>query len=541
MRSHHSPIISQHRNSIMTEIDILSVGPDCDSMLESNVPPIPSLTLRAFLEEAGRAIRQTLPPEAWVEAVVLDVRQKRNGLSLELVEPNVESTANSACLRAFVGISAIAAIENNIGLTLDCDVLKGAHARLRIKPTFHMHYHLQGNVTGLDPAMADSLIAKRIQSIRRQLADEGILRAQSSLPPPPDITQIAVIHPERSAGWADLHGELRRLEDLGLLEVLSLPATFEGPNAAATLQHSLASAAMRAQQGTLDLVLIVRGGGAAAGLATLTNLNIARAICKMPVPVVTGIGHASDHSLLDEVAWRAADTPSKALGLLKALLRQSAEGAIASHRTIVNSLDRMLEQTLRPQLSADRAAVLHTFQRITAEGNESLRDLWFAVQQHLLCFRSDLDHIDHDLRREASGLLSMACGLPPRIGHEADDAYGAVVAGSQSRWRAFAANGPGLQPSLDVAETFLTRQANELARLLTHLEIAARRKLSAEFDRLTQMSGAIDAIGIDSTLARGFTLPLDKDRRIIRTADALQSLASFELLFRDGSVACRPA
>ena len=94
---------------------------------------------------------------------------------------------------------------------------------------------------------------------------------------------------------------------------------------------------------------------------------------------------------------------------------------------------------------------------------------------------------------------------------------------------------------LDVAETLLTRQTNELDRLLTHVEIAARRRLSGELDRLTQMSCAIDAIGIDGTLARGFTLPLDKDRRIIRTANALQSLASFELLFRDGSVACRPA
>jgi exodeoxyribonuclease VII large subunit len=317
----------------MTEIDVSSVGIDCDSMVEPNIPAVPNMTLRAFVEEAGRAIRQTLPREAWVDAVVLDARETRHGLSLELVEPNVENIANSAFLRAFLAKSEIAAIQNDIGLELDRDALKGAHALLRIAPSFHRRYHLQGKVNGVDPTLVESLIAKRTQAIRRLLADEGILRAQSALPPPAEITQIAVIHPENSAGWADLQAELRRLEDAGLLEVHSFPATFEGPRAAATLIQALADAATRARQRGLDLVLIVRGGGAKAGLADLANLGIARAICRMPVPVVTGLGHASDRSFLDEVAWRAADTPSKALGLVKSILRQRAEGARTSHKS----------------------------------------------------------------------------------------------------------------------------------------------------------------------------------------------------------------
>jgi exonuclease VII large subunit len=98
-----------------------------------------------------------------------------------------------------------------------------------------------------------------------------------------------------------------------------------------------------------------------------------------------------------------------------------------------------------------------------------------------------------------------------------------------------------LQPSLDATEAFLTRQAKELERLLTQVEIGARRRLSDEFNRIVQQSNAVAAVGLEGTLARGFALPLDPERRIIKTADALRSLHSFELLFRDGSVACRPA
>jgi exodeoxyribonuclease VII large subunit len=524
----------------MTEIDVSSVGIDCDSMVEPNIPAVPNMTLRAFVEEAGRAIRQTLPREAWVDAVVLDARETRHGLSLELVEPNVENIANSAFLRAFLAKSEIAAIQNDIGLELDRDALKGAHALLRIAPSFHRRYHLQGKVNGVDPTLVESLIAKRTQAIRRLLADEGILRAQSALPPPAEITQIAVIHPENSAGWADLQAELRRLEDAGLLEVHSFPATFEGPRAAATLIQALADAATRARQRGLDLVLIVRGGGAKAGLADLANLGIARAICRMPVPVVTGLGHASDRSFLDEVAWRAADTPSKALGLVKSILRQRAEGARTSHKSIVTILDRMLEQNLRLKLSAERAAVVHAFQQKVSSGSEQLRELWFAVQEHLLRFHSDLEHIEDDLRREVASLLSSAGALPSRIGPQAGRLYGTILGGSQVRWRVLAAGSPVLQPSLDATEAFLTRQAKELERLLTLVEIGARRRLSDEFNRLMQQSNAVAAVGLEGTLARGFALPLDPERRIIKTADALRSLHSFELLFRDGSVACRP-
>ena len=524
----------------MTTITQSIAGIDADADQDIGVTPIPSLSLRAFVEEAGRAIRQTLPQEAWVDAVVLDAKPSKHGLSLELVEPGVENAANSAFLRAFISTRAIPAIENEIGFTLDCDLLKGTHARLLITPSFHIRYHLQGKVTALDPALAESLIVKRIRQIRDQLAAEGILDAQKRFRIPADITQIAVIHPDQSAGWADIRTELEHLESLGILAVHSFAATFEGPQASASLRTALADILTRSQKIPFDLVLIIRGGGASAGLAALADLGIARQICRMPVPVVTGLGHASDHSFLDEVAWRSTDTSSKALHLVKSMLLQRADEAIASREYILGTLDRTLEQIFRPQLSSKLTELQHGFERLLSARREALRDSWFSVNEHLLRFRADLDHIDLGLRTEAGDLLMRACGLPDLVGAAAEELYGNVVIGCRNRWQALAGTPPKLSPAVEGFECLLNQQSKDLARLIDQVEIGTRRWLSAEHDRLEQTARDVDALGIDQTLTRGFVLPLDDERRIIRTAGAASQAKNFELLFCDGSVACRP-
>jgi hypothetical protein len=127
----------------MTTPDMMSDATGRASSNEAAAAPIPSLSLRDYLQEAGRAIRQTLPPEAWVDANVLKVKATPYGLSLELVEPNAENTSNAARLRAFIGKSAVHSIQDQIGLSLDCELLTGVHARLRIAPKFDVSSSLR--------------------------------------------------------------------------------------------------------------------------------------------------------------------------------------------------------------------------------------------------------------------------------------------------------------------------------------------------------------------------------------------------------------
>jgi exodeoxyribonuclease VII large subunit len=286
-------------------------------------------------------------------------------------------------------------------------------------------------------------------------------------------------------------------------------------------------------------VLVVRGG-ASAGLGALTNVSIARAICQMPVPVITGLGHAHDQSILDEVAWRSADTPSKALQLVKSLMRRRAEAAYESYLASVNHIDRLLEQFFRPRLIAKETELRHAFEITFAKHRDQLRDTWFGVQGHLLSLRSELKYVAGSLDKEAQSLLTRAGALPQKIGREAHQLYAAIGQGAQTRYAVLAAKRPSIQTSAALAESLLARQAQDLERLFSLIEIAARRRLAKEGDRLGQKLQSLDALGIEGTLGRGFVLPLDANRHIVRSADTARAMASIELLFCDGTVACRP-
>ena len=160
-------------------------------------------------------------------------------------------------------------------------------------------------------------MALRLEMIRKTLRDENLYDAQQRVPAP--VTLVAVIHPDRSAGWADVRTKLERLQDRGNLRDTSFPVPFEGRKAAWAIADALAQ--IGGGNAPPDVIPVIRGGGA-AGLACLADLALARAICRCRVPIVAGIGHASDRTIRDDSAWRAADTPSKALGTIKVVLRR---------------------------------------------------------------------------------------------------------------------------------------------------------------------------------------------------------------------------
>ncbi len=114
-----------------------------------------------------------------------------------------------------------------------------------------------------------------------------------------------------------------------------------------------------------------------------------------------------------------------------------------------------------------------------------------------------------------------------------------IAQGARGRWNVLATKRPSPRTSADLAESLIARQVHDLERLFSTIEIAARRRLSDEGGRLGHVRLGLDALGIDATLARGFALPLDAERRIIRSAEAARATESFELIFRDGTVACR--
>lgn len=504
---------------------------------------VPSMTLGEYLAKAGSVLRTGIP-KAWVEAVVLDARTTNVGLSIELTEPTFSEShdGRSAArregrLRGLIWTKTKAAIEASIAVSLDPALLKGAFIKVLIETDFHPRYHLEGKVLALDPAVVQGLVQRRIELIRQQLREQGHWGRQRNLSAPTDVTSIAVIHPDRSAGWADVQGELEKLQAQGILSLQSYPVPFEGNRAANGITDALGMISTAALP---DLVMIVRGGGAASGLAELANLALARAVCVCPVPIVTGIGHASDRSILDDCAWRAADTPSKALGLVKTILRQHCIAGCEAKCAIVATTAFTIATTLEPLLRNGRDALIEATGKITAEQLGRCRDLAHGIERFLIAFRGTLDLSQAQLERVAADLVATTPTVPRRAGLELATLHAGLLHAASRRL-------PGQETLLARAQTasglvaaFVARQESTLRTALAAMESAMRRRLGVEAARLAAAGEAVRALDLDVAFSRGFVLPLDNERRIIRSAVAAQSALGFELLFVDGQVRVRP-
>lgn len=120
-----------------------------------------------------------------------------------------------------------------------------------------------------------------------------------------------MVAPSGAAGLGDFARDTNAAAAAGLLEQRHYTATFQGPDAEASVAKAIAQAVADHAYRPFDALIIIRGGGSALDLAWMDALAIARAVATAPLPVFVGIGHERDRGILDEVAHASFDTPSK--------------------------------------------------------------------------------------------------------------------------------------------------------------------------------------------------------------------------------------
>ncbi|SCZ12716.1 exodeoxyribonuclease VII large subunit [Microvirga guangxiensis] len=472
--------------------------------------PIPRWGLRQFTTEAREAIRAALPDEVWVEATILSVAQASSGYTLDLIEPDSQNFSTSAQLRGYLPSAVAEQLVAATGEPLEVTAVRGSNAWVRIRPTFHPSRHLQAAISDLEPVPALGILDQVREETRLRLIEDGVFCRQRQLPEPIDILRIGIIHPERSAGYADVRCELERMERTGIATSVSFPASFEGSRT----RHSLCAALKQARDVALgeglDVLLVVRGGGHSVGLASLVFEDVARLICTFPVPVITGLGHATDHTLLDEIAWRSADTPSKAIGLVLDLIRSRAEQVMIDYRVIRKVVDNCLSQqaqhlkSLREQLLRSGATCLQE-QEHQIEGGQQ------AAITCRVFLRSRLDANRQDLERLFRELIGVSHGFCHSFGQDA---------------------GP-----IGLFQLSLEREGRELERMKCEITCLLKHALEQADLTLQGLHREIRAFSIEGTLERGFALALDQNCCPIRHLSQLSSAVT--LMIAGGSVHVR--
>lgn len=278
------------------------------------------LTLTELCALIGEALDDHLESSYWVKAEISSLSARGGHLYLELVDspPSGGAGGGLAKMRAtcWAGTKEMlmAYFESETGQTLQPGMAVLVEAQIQ----FHAVYGLSLSIVGIDPRYTLGDIARQRQQTIAQLQADGLLDAQQLLPLPTLIRRIAVISSPQAAGYEDFKHQLDASPYP--FETTLFAATMQGDSAARSILAALdeiinAEGSTRSEgtltaEGTYDCVAIIRGGGATADLSCFDNYTLCAVCAQYELPVLTGIGHTRDVSVLDLVAHEALKTPT---------------------------------------------------------------------------------------------------------------------------------------------------------------------------------------------------------------------------------------
>ena len=281
------------------------------------------LSLSQYLAMIQEVIRVAFDEPVWVKAEIRNLSIKGGHYYLELAEKEEDTDKVIASCKAtiwkFSAAKMVLKFERESGIELSKDL----NVLIKIKAKFDPQYGFSVNVEDIDSSYTLGDIARRYQQILERLTSEGLASKNKLLPTPFDIQNVLVIAPENAAGLGDFKKDADALDKVGVCHFVYHSATFQGNTAAMNIIDALGNGLRQWAlnfDSAPDLIVIIRGGGAVNDLAYLNDYNLAALLCKRSVPIWVGIGHEKDRTILDEVANRSFDTPSKVIGGIRNLI-----------------------------------------------------------------------------------------------------------------------------------------------------------------------------------------------------------------------------
>lgn len=270
------------------------------------------------LLELNGMVRATLecgmPDEYWVEAELAEARETRGHCYMELVQKDGQTNTPVAKASAKCWKQTWAVLAPYFERTTGQPLHAGMKVLLRVYPNFHEAYGFSWIVTDIDPTFTVGDMARRRMEIIAALKEQGIFDMNRQLQLPMFAQRIAVISSETAAGYGDFYNQLTDNSYGFKFSVTLFPAIMQGER----VEQSVIAALEHIYDNVddYDCVVIIRGGGATSDMSGFDTLALAENVAQFPLPVITGIGHDRDESVLDMVSCIRVKTPTAAAAYL---------------------------------------------------------------------------------------------------------------------------------------------------------------------------------------------------------------------------------
>lgn len=247
--------------------------------------------------------------DVWVTAETSDLRVSGGHCYMELLQKDASGTT-VAKMRAMIWANNFRILSARFAHATGGQLGSGMKVMVRMSASIHAVYGLSAVIADINPEYTLGDLVRRRQEILNRLQAEGVLEMNRQLPMPVPCLRIAVISASGAAGYGDFMDQLANNGRQLAFRVELFEAVLQGDRAPQSMIAALERIAAREDE--FDCVVIIRGGGATTDLATLDDYALAANVAQFPLPVVVGVGHERDVTVLDYVGYMRVKTPTAA-------------------------------------------------------------------------------------------------------------------------------------------------------------------------------------------------------------------------------------
>lgn len=277
------------------------------------------ITLLELNRQLSEVINSTFDEYVWVIAEISEIRTASNGhCYLELIEKAPHNNTIVARIRATIWNNRWWLCKESFESATGQLLKAGLKILVCAQVQMHEAYGLSLNIVDIDSKFTLGEAALRRQQIIKRLTDEGMIDMNKGLTIPILPQRIAIISAENAAGYGDFCHQIENNEYGVAFYMHLFKASMQGANTEKSIIEALNK--IYEYQDIFDIVVIIRGGGGVADLSSFDNYDLAVNIANFPLPVIVGIGHERDNTVLDLVAHTSIKTPTAAAAFLIDLL-----------------------------------------------------------------------------------------------------------------------------------------------------------------------------------------------------------------------------
>ncbi len=459
-----------------------------DYLTESTAPANDKqvgISLSQLMAKIQQSIKHAIANNIWVIAEVVNINERRGHYYFELAQ-TLEDGQQVANCRAMIWQSNVTKILDKFTELTGSSIDIGQKILLLVEPTFHEKFGFSLIIQDIDPNYTLGELEAKVQAIRQQLIKEKLYDNNKQFKLPKDFFRLAVIAPPNAAGLGDFRVDADLLDKQQLCEFKYFYCSFQGHKVEQEMQAAFSAFNALHKAKAFDALIIIRGGGAKLDLQPLNNYELAKEIATANLPVVTGIGHERDKTILDEVSAVKFDTPSKVINYIINTIFSAAQQA-QQNWLFIETSSQVHIQKQKQLITELNQTILNSSNIIIQNKRISLLPLNLKIEQ--LC--KDILNKQQFNIKQANNIIKLQ-----------------------------------INAQLKSQQDKLNHHKNIINSM--PLNIISRSK-----EQLKQSIKFILSSGINTQLNRGFAIVFNKKGKPITTAKQAKQATDFQIKFKD--------